>query len=320
MKYNGTIVFHFIFPLNWNWKLKVKALSNRWRPSIVSRSPLCLSYFYYFFLNHSGGKKEARDFEFDSAGVDICGFELPGVLWAQPLKMTWSIVAIANTTTLSRVIPVLPVANGWWIPRPPSTLAQSFVFHFYFFAVRPFHKFRGCAKTQTCMYLFTSCVWPSLSKRWKWGLARSNLNLFHFCLSREWVKGERERERGDLELPFLITWRASRILAKRRRYLRLTPLSLSENSVVFSPLILTGVFITLNASKLMTDVDYLSTCHSILSPFAPLPSQPLTFNAALEFFCYSSIVLDSLFLLFTSLRVFSLSLSCFYNRLVAMQI
>lgn len=148
--------------------------------------------------------------EFDSASVEICGFELP----VEPgqMKMTWSIVGIATTTTLllsPGFIPFYQVANGWWIPclHPPSpslTLAQSFVF--FFFAVRSFEKFRGCTHTNMHVLIHVLCVWPSLSTRWKWGLSRSNLNLVFFLffrLSREWVKGERGKGERILNLPFL---------------------------------------------------------------------------------------------------------------------
>lgn len=84
--------------------------------------------------------------------------------------------------------------------------------------------------------------------------------------------------------------------------------------------------ITLNASKWWQMSIIYRLRHSILSRHvAPLPSQPpLTFNAALEFcflfvFLVIRVLSSILFLLFTSLRVLSLSL-LFYNRLVAMQI
>ncbi len=113
---------------------------------------------------------------------------------------------------LSRFYPVLPVANGWWIPRlhppsPPSLLRNHLSFSFL-----PFVLLRNFAvvRTQTCMYLFTSCVSGLHFQRDEsGGLARSNLNLVFFFLffrlSREWVKGERGEgeRRGILNLPFL---------------------------------------------------------------------------------------------------------------------
>jgi hypothetical protein len=130
-------------------------------------------------------------------------------------------------------------------PPPPSlTLAQSFVF--FFFAIRSFEKFRGCTHTNMHVLIHVLCVWPSLSTRWKWGLARSNLNLVFIFSPLSWVSQGRERggrEEGDLKFAISITWRASRILANEKE-ISPTDSSHSDYSVVFSPLTLTGVVLS----------------------------------------------------------------------------
>jgi hypothetical protein len=92
-------------------------------------------------------------------------------------------------------------------PPLPSLLRNHLSFSFL-----PFVLLRNFAvvRTQTCMYLFTSCVSGLHFQRDEsGGLARSNLNLVFFFLffrlSREWVKGERGEgeRRGILNLPFL---------------------------------------------------------------------------------------------------------------------
>jgi hypothetical protein len=170
------------------------------------------------------------------------------------MKTTWSIVGIATTTTtsppLSRFYPVLPSCQRMMdsppaSPPPPSLLlAQSFVF--FFFAIRSFEKFRGCTHTNMHVLIHVLCVWPSLSTRWKWGLARSNLNLVFIFSPLSWVSQGREREgreEGDLEFAISITWRASRILANEKE-ISPTDSSHSDYSVVFSPLTLTGVVLS----------------------------------------------------------------------------